>query len=81
LRTLQSLAVQQDLEAFLVTHEVVRSFRLENPGCMEVARLVDQLRTRPAWTPAQAAEVMGRMNTLYPTATQLWRACEPEKER
>ena len=75
-RTMQCLAVQNQIDLHLVTDQVLRSWRLLNPCRLEAARLVDAVRNR-AWDPAQHEAALARVNQLYPTAHSLWWHCAP----
>jgi hypothetical protein len=71
-RTLQNLAAQGCINVHVVTHEVARSLRLENPVREDAALLVNRLRSREAWSPEDFQHALARLNKLYPTPQALW---------
>lgn len=73
---LSNLASDGRLFVHLVTTAVVRSLRVPNVVKRHAVRLVDELARRGSWDPAQFDEGRRRVDTLYPTPSKLFRACE-----
>ncbi len=74
LRLLQLLSTQRWLDLWLVSDRVQRSFRRPNRLAGKAAGLVAMLRTRRSWTTEEFEVRRKRLDTLYPTAPDLWRA-------
>ncbi|MEW6250270.1 MAG: hypothetical protein AB1716_06465 [Planctomycetota bacterium] len=76
-RMMQCLAVQPQLELYVVTSRITRSWRWPNPLRLQAAVLVNAARHRPAWEPGAYQAALARLNQLYPTPSSLWWHSDP----
>jgi len=71
-RLMQNLCMQKHIELCLTTDQVVRTFRQGNAFQRSADRIVNAIRTRPAWSREQFHQAGARLSQLYPTPHQLW---------
>jgi hypothetical protein len=80
LQVLNGLANDGRIHVHLVTDCVERTIRVPNVVKRHAAALLKRLSTRKQnWDEGQFAEARAQLETLYPTALRLWRACERER--
>lgn len=77
MQVLNCLARDPRIYVHLVTNSVERTIRTVNIVKRHAAGLLRQLSTRrQKWSEEQFANARRQLDTLYPTAPKLWRACQ-----
>lgn len=78
-QTLGNLANEGRVYVHLVTDRVERTIRAPNVVKRHAASLLKRIPVDGArWSDKQFAEACRQLDTLYPTAQKLWRACEKD---
>jgi hypothetical protein len=71
-RLVQNLNGQKYIELCLATDTVVRTFRIKNSFRDAAGQVVNNIRTRPAWSREEFQQASARLSQLYPTPHALW---------
>ncbi|MFH1745502.1 MAG: hypothetical protein ABIG44_00495 [Planctomycetota bacterium] len=73
LRLAQLLSTQSNINTYLVTDRITRSFRHRNPLKGKAAGVVATIRTRVMWSADQFEALRQRLDQLYTSSAALWR--------
>jgi hypothetical protein len=75
IRVLQGLSAQPQIDVYVTSDHAIRTFRITNQASIQAGQLLDQIQEREPWSAEDMERALGRLNQLYPTASDLWRGC------
>jgi hypothetical protein len=76
-RFLKCLAPQHHFDLHFCLPDIARTIRFKNTLGKEAQELLFELQSRPNWSPEEYERERGRMDRLYPRASELWWECVP----